>query len=90
MLHAQVKSGSIFDNIMVSDDFAAAEAFATETWAKNKDGEKKMHDEIKEKEKAEAEAKAKESGPADAEDDAEDEDDDYDEPKEESGNKEEL
>lgn len=36
----QVKAGSIFDNIMVSDDLAAAKAFAEATWGKNKDAEK--------------------------------------------------
>jgi hypothetical protein len=38
----QVKAGSIFDNIMVTDDFAAAKKFAEDTWGKTKDAEKAM------------------------------------------------
>ena len=44
----QVKSGSIFDNIFVSDDLTAALKFAEDTWGKTKDGEKAMFDKIKE------------------------------------------
>jgi hypothetical protein len=43
----QVKAGSIFDNIMVTDDFAAAKKFAEETWGKTKDAEKAMMEKIK-------------------------------------------
>jgi calreticulin len=42
----QVKAGSIFDNIIVTDDFAAARKFAEDTWGKVKEGEKKMFDEV--------------------------------------------
>lgn len=42
----QVKAGTIFDNIFVGTSFEEAEAFANETWAKNKDGEKEMHDKV--------------------------------------------
>lgn len=46
-VHAlQVKAGSIFDNIIVTDDFAAARKFAEDTWGKLKEGEKKMFDEV--------------------------------------------
>ena len=38
----QVKSGSIFDNIIVTDSKDEAIAFAKETWGKNIEGEKKM------------------------------------------------
>jgi len=37
----QVKSGTIFDNVMVTDDEKAAEDFGNETWGKTKDPEKK-------------------------------------------------
>ena len=40
----QVKSGTIFDNIIVTDDVAEAEAFAKETFEVQKDEEKKMKD----------------------------------------------
>ncbi len=42
----QVKAGSIFDNIIVTDDFETAKAFAEETWGKSKDAEKAMFDEV--------------------------------------------
>jgi len=46
-----VKSGTIFDNIIVTDDVAEAEAFAKETFEATKDGEKKMKDKIDEEER---------------------------------------
>lgn len=42
----QVKAGSIFDNIIVSDDFEAAKTFAEETWLKTKDAEKEAFDKV--------------------------------------------
>ena len=33
----QVKSGSLFDNILVTDDPEYAKSFAEETWGKNKE-----------------------------------------------------
>lgn len=48
----QVKSGSIFDNIIITDDLAAANKFADETFLKaGKDAEQAMFDKIKEEEK---------------------------------------
>merc|ERR1711976_690636 len=38
----QVKSGTIFDNILITDDEKYAETFGDETWGVTKDGEKKM------------------------------------------------
>jgi len=46
----QVKSGSIFDNIIVTDTIDEAEDFMEATWTKNKDAEKTMFDQ-KEKRK---------------------------------------
>lgn len=43
----QVKAGTIFDNIIVTDDLAAAKKLAEATWKKNKDGEKAMWEKIK-------------------------------------------
>jgi len=59
----QVKSGSIFDNILVTDDEKAAEDFGNETWGKTKDPEKKMKEDQEEAErkKEEAERKSREA-----------------------------
>merc|ERR1712063_17894 len=77
----QVKSGTIFDNIIITDSVEEAESFMKETWEKNKDAEKKMLDEIEEEEKKkrEEERKAAEAAAAEEEDDDEDEEDDDDE-----------
>jgi calreticulin len=79
----QVKSGSIFDNVLVTDDEKYAEEFAKETWEKSKDGEKKMkdeHDEQERKKREEEEKKRKddekEKGDEDEEEEEEEEEDD--------------
>uniref|UniRef100_A0A0E0EP25 Calreticulin n=1 Tax=Oryza meridionalis TaxID=40149 RepID=A0A0E0EP25_9ORYZ len=41
----QVKSGTLFDNILITDDPEYAKKFAEETWAKHKDAEKTAFDE---------------------------------------------
>jgi len=82
----QVKAGTIFDNIIVTDDISEAEAFLAETFSANKDAEKKMFDEIKEEEKKKEEAERKK-----AEEEAEDdEDEDEDEEEEEESTHDEL
>jgi len=50
----QVKSGSIFDDIIVTDSLEEAQKFAEETFFKKKDGEKQMYDDFKEAEQKEA------------------------------------
>merc|ERR1711981_182050 len=50
----QVKSGSIFDNILLADDVEYAKTHGEKTWKAQKDGEKKM------KEKADEEKRKKE------------------------------
>jgi len=80
----QVKSGSIFDNVIVTDDIAEAEAFLAATYSKNIDAEKAMfeeHDKKKKEEEEEARKKAEEETKK-----ADDDDDDD----EESGEKEDL
>ncbi|KAK9084324.1 hypothetical protein Scep_030795 [Stephania cephalantha] len=52
----QVKSGTMFDNVLVSDDPEYAKKLAEETWGKNKDAEKAAFDEA-EKKKEEEESK---------------------------------
>jgi calreticulin len=49
----QVKTGTLFDDIIVTDSVEEAEAFAEETFFKKKDGEKKMYDEHMEKSRGE-------------------------------------
>lgn len=82
----QVKAGSIFDNIMVTDDVKEAENFLAQTYGKNKDAEKKMFDDLEKAKQAkeEADRKAKEeaeskSKPEEEDDDEEEEDDDEEE-----------
>ena len=41
-----MKSGTIFDNILVTDDIAEAEKEAKELFEKTKEGEKKMKDKV--------------------------------------------
>jgi len=55
----QVKSGTIFENILITDSVEEAKEYANQTWAKKKDGEKKMFDEKEEAKRKEEEAKAK-------------------------------
>jgi calreticulin len=47
----QVKSGTIFDNVLVTDDEAYAEEIGEETYGKLKDGEKKMKESLDEEDK---------------------------------------
>jgi calreticulin len=68
----QVKSGTLFDNMIITDDPALAKTFAEETWGKHKEAEKAAFDEA-EKKKEEEEA-AKDGD--DKDDDLDDEDDD--------------
>jgi calreticulin len=60
----QVKSGTIFDNIIITDSVQQAEEFGQETWGKTKDAEKKMKDTQDEADRktAEAEQKKREAG----------------------------
>jgi len=52
----QVKSGTIFDNIIISDSLDEVNTFVADTWGKTKDGEKKAK-EAKDNEKKEEEKK---------------------------------
>jgi len=55
----QVKAGSIFDNIIVTDEVSEAETFLAETYSKNIEAEKKMYDEQEKKKREEEEAARK-------------------------------
>jgi len=69
----QVKSGTIFDNFLVTDDAEEAKKIGDETWGAIKEAEKKMKDEQDEEERKIAEAEAKAAG--ESEEDDEDKDD---------------
>lgn len=74
----QVKSGTIFDNIIITDSVADAEAFLNDTFKATKDAEKKMFDDA-EKAKADEEAekrKASESSKKETKEDEEEDEED--------------
>lgn len=81
----QVKSGTIFDNFLITDDVKEAEKFATETWGVTKGPEKAMKDEQDEKKRKEEEEKNKEQDTDgdDGEEEEDGEDDDEEEDTEE-------
>lgn len=56
----QVKSGTIFDNILVTDDEKYAEEVGNETWGKTKEPELKAKEKIDEEERKREEEKRKE------------------------------
>jgi len=68
----QVKSGTIFDNMLITDDPAEAKKAGEELWAVTKDAEKKMKDEQDEVERAKAEAEAAEKGEEEDDEDLDD------------------
>lgn len=80
----QVKSGTIFDNFLISDDVKEAEDIGNETWGVTKEPEKKMKEEQDDVKRKEEEEKNKEQEPgANEDEDDEDEDEDENEIKEE-------
>uniref|UniRef100_A0A0B7AX00 Calreticulin n=1 Tax=Arion vulgaris TaxID=1028688 RepID=A0A0B7AX00_9EUPU len=71
----QVKSGTIFDNFIITDDVDYAAKYGKETWGKTKDPEKKMKDAQDEEERKireEEEKKRREEDDAAAKEDDED------------------
>ena len=76
-LSTQVKSGTIFDNFLITDDEKYAEEFGNETWGETKDAEKKMKDEQDEEERKKAEEAAKAMEEEEEEEEGE-EDEDFD------------
>jgi len=85
----QVKAGSIFDNIIITDSLEEANELAKRTFVAYKDAEKKLFDDIEEekkKEEEEARRKAEEERKKqEEEEEEEDEDDDDDDEEEEKG-----
>jgi len=72
----QVKAGTIFDNMIITDDPAVAKKHGEDLWAVTKVGEKKMKDEQDEEERKKAE---EEAGSPDEDEDEDMEDDEEDE-----------
>merc|ERR1719323_748850 len=70
----QVKSGTIFDNFLITDDPAEAKKSGEELWAVTKDAEKKMKDEQDEEERKKAEEEAKNEEENEDDEDLDDED----------------
>lgn len=92
----QVKSGTIFDNVIVTDSLEEAKSFADETWGKSKAGEKKAKedaDEAERKKIEEEEKKRKEEEDkkkTEKEEDKDDEEEEEDKEEEEKTEKDEL
>lgn len=91
----QVKSGTIFDSFLITDDVDYAEQFAKDTWGKSKDQEKSMkdsQDDEERKQREEEEKKRKEEEDSNKKDDDgdDDEQEDEDEAEEETVPKDEL
>jgi len=89
----QVKAGTIFDNVIITDDIAEAEALMAETYTKNKDAEKTMFDAAEKARKDEEEAdraKLEEERKKAEEEEEDDEDDEEEEDEEAAAAKEEL
>ncbi|KAJ8273964.1 hypothetical protein COCON_G00085890 [Conger conger] len=76
----QVKSGTIFDNFLITDDVKEAEQFGEETWGATKEPEKKMKEVEEEKKRKEEEEKNKEqdtqAGDEEEEEEGEEEEED--------------
>uniref|UniRef100_A0A0A9CR74 Calreticulin n=1 Tax=Arundo donax TaxID=35708 RepID=A0A0A9CR74_ARUDO len=68
----QVKSGTLFDNILITDDPEYAKKFAEETWGKHKDAEKAAFDEAEKKRLEEESANTKDDENDEEEADADD------------------
>nr|KAF6273489.1 calreticulin [Myotis myotis] len=78
----QVKSGTIFDNFLITNDEAYAEEFGNETWGVTKAAEKQMKDKQDEEQRLkeeEEDKKRKEEEEADKDDDEDKDEDEEDE-----------
>jgi calreticulin len=71
----QVKSGTIFDNFIITDDVAEAKKHAEDHWGATKDAEKAMKDAQDEEERKKAEEEAKSASANEVDEDDEDADD---------------
>ncbi|XP_067824139.1 calreticulin 3a [Heptranchias perlo] len=85
----QVKSGTIFDNFLITDDEKYAEEFGRDTWGKTKEPEKKMKESQDEEERNRRAEEEKNKGSEDEDDDGEEEEEKKDEDEEEEEEEEE-
>lgn len=83
----QVKSGTIFDNLIVTDSVEDAEEHAKNTWMKTKGPEKKMKDKQEEEERKTREEEEKKMKDEDPEKKEEDDDEEEEEEEEEEAKK---
>ncbi|XP_065339862.1 calreticulin isoform X1 [Cloeon dipterum] len=74
----QVKSGTIFDNVLITDDPEYAKKYAEDIWKPRFEGEKKMKEAQDEEERKKREAEAKEAADKADDEDEDDDDDDND------------
>jgi len=90
----QVKSGTIFDNIIITDSLDEAKAFMEETYTKSKDAEKEMFDKAEEERRAKEEEERKkeeeERKAREAEEEEDEEEEEEEEAEEAAATKEEL
>jgi len=77
----QVKAGTIFDNILVTDSIEEAKEHAANTWAKTAPAEKKHKEDQDEEQRKKDEEERKQREAEEAKEDDDDDDDDDDEPK---------
>uniref|UniRef100_A0AAZ1WZ28 Calreticulin n=1 Tax=Oreochromis aureus TaxID=47969 RepID=A0AAZ1WZ28_OREAU len=80
----QVKSGTIFDNFLITDDVKEAEEIGKETWGVTKEPEKKMKQEQDDLKRKEEEEKNKEQDTEAAADEDEDDEEEEEEEEEET------
>merc|ERR1711981_438500 len=78
----QVKAGSVFDNIILTDSLEEAQEFMKETYTKNKDAEKEMFDKAEEDRRAKEEEERKKEEEERKAREAEEEDEDEEEEEE--------
>jgi calreticulin len=71
----QVKSGTIFDNVLITDDVDYAKKVAETVWKETADGEKKMKESQDEEEKKKADEEASKTKEGGGDDDDEDDED---------------
>jgi len=74
----QVKSGTIFDNVLITDDPEYAKKFGEEVWRPTFEGEKKVKEAQDEEERKKREEEAKSVKESETEDEEDDDDDDED------------
>ncbi|RLV62189.1 hypothetical protein DV515_00019573, partial [Chloebia gouldiae] len=76
----QVKSGTIFDNFLITDDEKLAEEVGNETWGATKDAERKMKEQQDEEQRKKQEEEEKQQKEEEGDDEGDEEEEDEDEP----------